>query len=337
MVELEYPWLAAAIRGLPAVLPSALLIRGQVGVGKNALASLLARSILCESGETRPAGGCGACTACHLFAAGTHPDFRKVEPVSDEDDSVESSQSDATRRSKRRKYVIPVSAIRDLADLVGASAYRGMGKVVMISPAEAMNPNAANALLKMLEEPPAKSHFMLVSHQPQKLPATIVSRCFQLPMRAPAMQVALQWLRQKDARNSELALSMAAYAPLAAFGLLSDDAYWKARSELVQALAREPVDPFELAACAEQLEPAIVGNLLAMWIHDVLATQAGAGARFHCDNTRQIKRLAEQITAEQLCRWHDRVLEYVRAAYHPLNRRLALEALFTDYPGVAAS
>lgn len=335
MFNLEYPWLNPVILRLPPVLPDAVLIRGQAGVGKNALALALARGVLCEA-AAKTSEGCGACAACHLFAAGTHPDFRKIEPTS-EDEEPGADGAMTAGRGKRRMKLIPVPAIRDIVDFVGASPYRGTGKVIVISPAEAMNPSAANALLKMLEEPPSKTFFMLVCHQPHKLPATILSRCFQLPVRTPAIQQSLQWLRSRGGPRSELALSMGAYAPLAAAELLDDEAFWQARTDLVKSLGSPHADPLELAGWAERLEPPTVGCLLGMWAYDIVATQAGAVPRFHRDSEAQIARLAKITTPERVCQWNERVLDYARAAYHPLNRRLALEALFANYPGIASA
>jgi len=93
----------------------------------------------------------------------------------------------------------------------------GTNKVVLISPAHRMNINAANALLKVLEEPPTNTVFILVSDRPDLLPATIRSRCSTIGFRTPARPLAISWLSERlDDTNVELALNVAGGAPLQA-------------------------------------------------------------------------------------------------------------------------
>lgn len=335
MLIKNIPWLSQTVKALPEVFPQATLIFGQVGLGKAALASELAQSVLCEGNHVL-GGFCGACAACHLFNAGTHPDFRLLEPDSADNDSGDAT-TEAPVKFKRKKTQIPVSVIRDLLDLVSRTPYRGRAKVILISPAEAMHTSAANALLKMLEEPPSQTHFMLVSHQPHRLPTTIKSRCFRVPVAMPASELALQWLAQHaDDKRAELALAMAGYAPIAALNLLEDAEFWEVRDKLVRRLG-EGGDVLELAAYAEPMEPNRVAGLLAMWVYDLLTSQVGAAPRYHGDQAAAISRIARKISAEAVCVWHDRVLDYGRAAFHPLNRRLSLESLFAHYPGSTLS
>lgn len=333
MLIKDIPWLSMALEHFPESYPHATLIYGQAGLGKARLATGMAQSILCE-GDHALGEACGTCAACHLLSAGTHPDFRLVEPASAENDSADANAETVTK-SKRKKTQIPVSAIRDLLDLVSRTPYRGRAKAILISPAEAMHSSAANALLKMLEEPPPQTHFLLVSHQPHRLPATIKSRCFRLPVMMPTSDLALNWLAQHiDDKRNELALAMAGYAPMAALNLLQDTEFWDAREKLMRRLG-EGGDVLELAAHAEALEPNKVAELLAMWAYDLLAIQAGAVPRYHSDQAAALSRIAARVSGEALSNWHDRVLDYGRAAFHPLNRRLSLESLFAHYPGAA--
>ena len=140
--------------------PQALLIAGRRGLGKRALALHFARALLCEA--PRPGGdACGVCPGCVYMAAGAHPDMRLIEPsLTDEEGNV--TVVDA----------ITVDRIRELTAFTQLSTHRHRAKVAVIAPAEAMNAAAANALLKTLEEPPAATYLMLVSHQSARLPAT---------------------------------------------------------------------------------------------------------------------------------------------------------------------
>jgi DNA polymerase III subunit delta' len=329
----QLPWLAELPALLPATLPHAMLIRGQAGLGKRQLAVALAQGVLCENADAGPGEPCGNCAACHLLAAGTHPDFRLLEPESAEDDPEEAG-GEAPAKAKRKKTQIPVSAIRGLADVVSRTAYRGRAKAVVISPAEAMHPSAANALLKMLEEPPPATHFILVSSQSHRLLATIVSRCFQLPVRTPAADLALVWLRQQNAdERAGLALAMAGYAPVAALQLLQDADFWAFRDRLVRRLGESP-RVLELSELAEAIEPARVAGILGMWAYDMLSVSAGGEPRYHNDQSRAIDRAVRTVRATDIAVWQDRIAEFARAANHPLNRRLSLESLFGHYPGI---
>ena len=140
-----------------------MLISGPQGIGKRVLAQALARALLCEA-PTAGGGACGNCAGCRYAAAGQHPDLRIVEPVEIDDDEVKPVEW------------ISVDRIRALIRWSEITSHRGAAKVAVIVPAERMHAAAANALLKTLAEPPADTYFMLVSHAPGRLPATIVSR-----------------------------------------------------------------------------------------------------------------------------------------------------------------
>ena len=106
----------------------------------------------------------------------------------------------------------------------------------MLYPAETLNVNAANALLKSLEEPPPNTRFMLVAHRPSYLPATIISRCQQIVLPTPAVPVAEQWLREQGIAEPALSLAQTGNAPLAALAL-DDGAFWQQRKSLLAGLA----------------------------------------------------------------------------------------------------
>ncbi len=134
-------------------LASAYLFAGPDGVGKRRLAEALTAVLLC--GRT-PA--CRTCPACHKLASGTHPDRIEVRVPED-------------------KKEIPVSEIRALQLRMPYSPHEGQRRVVLVLDAENLSTAAANALLKTLEEPPARTHFVLTSSAPHSLLPTVRSRC----------------------------------------------------------------------------------------------------------------------------------------------------------------
>ena len=143
------PWLDAARQQIVLALgagrlPHALLLQGQPGLGKAALADWIARLARCEAPA---AGPCGSCTSCRLHAAGTHPDLRRVGLLED------------------RKQ-IAVEDVRELIASLSLKSYRGRRKVAIIDPADALNASGANALLKTLEEPSGAALLVLTVARP---------------------------------------------------------------------------------------------------------------------------------------------------------------------------
>ncbi len=183
-------------------LPHALLITGPRHTGKNRFARSLCELLLCDA----PTAGhsCGDCRACALLAAGSHGDFRRLEP-------------------EKKSRWIKIDQVRAALDFTFKTAAFGRRKVLLITPAETLNINAANALLKCLEEPPAETHIVLVCHRLQGLPATIRSRCQLLKLPSPQPQAAKAWLAaQIGDVEAETALAAADGRPLLGLQLHRD-------------------------------------------------------------------------------------------------------------------
>lgn len=334
MEEISLPWIAAPLARLPARianLPGALLLSGQAGLGKRTTALFLARAILCESGRDG-LGACGACASCHLIAAGNHPDLRLVELATEEAQAGEAEEG--TAAAKKPSKQISVDRIRALGEFVTTTAYRGRAKAILIAPAEAMHPAAANAVLKILEEPPGNSYFLLVSHRPDRLLATIRSRCFQLPFALPAPELALDWLKGRGMEQPELALAQSGYAPLAAVERAESPDYWAQRTALLEVLSRPGFNPVAAAERAEPVDGPVLAGLLQQWAYDIAAIQSGGKVRYHLDFRAALETIARQAPRPALMAWYDIVMQYGRVSQHPLNKRLAVESLLSRYPGL---
>ena len=210
-------------------LPHALLLHGPRGVGKLALAERVAQLLLCEHAEPaqRP---CGRCDGCRWYLGGNHPDFRRLEPeaiakLPPPVEEEEGSEAPA-RRTKQPSLYILIEQVRELASFLNVSSHRGALRVAMVHPAEDLYPNAANALLKSLEEPPSGAIFILVSHRPARLLPTVRSRCVAVPVPIPPRDVALAWLSSQGVTNAERWLAFAGGAPLQALQYAADAAAW---------------------------------------------------------------------------------------------------------------
>jgi DNA polymerase-3 subunit delta' len=323
------PWLravAAAMVAERARWPHALLIAGPRGVGKRLLALHLARALLCEA--PRPDGGaCENCTGCNLVMRGTHPDLRLIEPIAYDDDG-NANPVDA----------ITVEPIRDLIDFALLSSHRGRAKVAAIMPAETLNGAAANALLKTLEEPPAGTYLLLVTHQPGRLPATIVSRCRRLPIAHPDAAVAAAWLAEFQVAHAELLLAQAGGAPLLALQFAHADVQ-RGRESLLAELARpERLSPVAVGARLDALprdqrkaELAAVVSWLLTWVADLAAVASGGEPHFHPDRRAALAELAGRVARVPLFRYHQMLLRQRALLAHPLQPRLVSEALLFEY------
>ena len=178
-------------------LPHALMLTGSSGIGKHEFAHHLIASLICES-TLENGTACGKCKYCQLLEAGTFPDYVRV--------SIDEDRSSIT-----------VDDIRELIAKLHLTRHFDTYKIALIEHAEQMNTNAANALLKTLEEPPEMTLIVLVTSQPLSLPATIRSRCQLVNFHPPGHDQALNWLNsQADEVDWEPLLRVAQGAPIQA-------------------------------------------------------------------------------------------------------------------------
>jgi DNA polymerase-3 subunit delta' len=248
-----HPWnrpILDSLRTRLERLPHALLVHGARGIGKLGLAERIAQMLLCEQPQAaqRP---CDACDACRWFLAGNHPDFRRLEPEALMKEPEEGTEEEgAPKKSKQPSLVIKIEQVRALADFLYVGSHRGKRRVALVHPAEDMNPNAANALLKGLEEPPPAAVFVLVSHRPARLLPTIRSRCIPVPVPVPAADAARAWLAEQGAKDPDRWLAYAGGAPLEALTYVSDAAAY----ERVMRSPAPVEDRDELERLAEALQ-----------------------------------------------------------------------------------
>ena len=183
-------------------LPSSMLFVGKPGTGLPNLCMELAGMLLCEeANDGRP---CSVCNSCHIFAHGVHPDLHVIS-TEEAEEICDSRFRDHSKRYTNLDYakkvrktslrsIITVDQIRAVTDALNNSAGIGSTKICLIYPAETLNLNAANALLKSLEEPTGRTYYLLLSSFPGNLPATIRSRCSRINLDNPTNDESIEWL-----------------------------------------------------------------------------------------------------------------------------------------------
>lgn len=314
MTEAPYPWQQAQWRTLmerlrAGRLAHGLLLYGPAGTGKEAFAERLAYALLCR--QPRADGApCGTCQACALNAAGTHPDLARVHP----EDS---------------KF-IRVDQIRALSARLSVTSQLGGYRVAVIAPAQRMNAEAANSLLKTLEEPGADTVLLLVSSQPARLPATIRSRCQRVAFPLPPADVAAGWLRDCGHDEDPAALlALADGAPLAALQLAQEGgaAQRQALLEDLEALLLRQQDPVQLAAKWQGLELEQGLRWIGSWTSDMIRLQAVAAPPHLSSGGRseQLAALARRLPAEAWFAQLDRVGEARRLLHTAVSPQAILE------------
>jgi DNA polymerase III subunit delta' len=307
-------------------LPHALLLRGRAGIGKHAFALELAQTLLCSApnlnAQTEQA--CGVCPSCVWFKEGGHPDFRLISP--EEADESE----DAPKKKASKKTQIAVEQIRQLIDYLSLSSHQVNSKrVILISPAETLNSASANALLKVLEEPPANTLFLLVASQPQRLLPTILSRCQVIDMLLPARNDALSWLASQGVKNAENTLDYAGGSPLLALQMYEEG---ELSANLVKNLALgAKLEPFTCAPLflSVGMERAI--ETLQKWVFDLLAYRFSYTMRYHAQQGSALQALCKSVNLRSLINFQDKLLEAKKTAYHPLSNEVQLENILLQY------
>lgn len=255
--------LAGAVRAQR--LPPALLFAGPAGVGKKALALAVGRACLCEA--ARATGEpCGTCRACDRARRGLHPDLVFIEPAT--------------------ANAIKIDQVRDAVREIGSRPFEGAARAVVFDEAHLLTEEAANALLKSLEEPPATSHVVLVTGSPQALLPTIRSRCQALTFGPLPFSVVEGFLRERGGLSAEEARLRATLADgsLGAALALESEAYRGVREQALSLLEAsvaggsilDRMDVAETLAESETFEATL--TTLRSLLRDVAAVGAGAPA-----------------------------------------------------------
>ncbi len=314
------PWQQAQLKALLQQRGHALLLTGPSGLGQYALALALASAWLCEHANGQ--GACGQCESCHAISVRTHPDLCVLMP---ETLSLElgwpldeKTQDKIDKKEIKASRLIRVEAARGAVAFTQYTRSRGHTKVVLIYPAERMNLEAANTLLKTLEEPVGAVRFILATEAAHQLLPTIRSRCQSHALVWPDPGDALAWLQATsgaDAATAEVWLSAAGGRPddalaWAQAGLAADT--WH---RLPRAMAKGDFSAMADWGPARQLE---VQQKLC---HDLMAVAAGGAPRFF--NAAHLPRAPQMLA---LASWSRELTQSARSVEHPFQAPLMLDA-----------
>ena len=281
------------------------------------------------------------------MSLGHHPDLQTIRPeavalaegAEAEDGEAEGEEAaDGQAESEKRSTRAPsreirIGQIQALIESLSIGTHRQGRRIALIYPAESMNLFTANALLKILEEPPADNHVLLISDTPERLLPTILSRCQKVVLPAPALADAHQWLAGQQVEDPEDWLSEAGGAPLSALrAARADGAILEARQTLLEGLARgSRCNAQTLAERLTKTERPVVVTWLQRWVWDCLACRLGARIRYYPKHQVAIAALARQLDPVELARFARELSATRRAAEHPLNARLFFEDLLLRY------
>jgi len=292
----------------------AMLFTGPDGVGKFTVAKILAAGILCENHDQGEA--CGICSSCRMLVRGAHPDLYQLSP--------EGSS-------------IKIDQIRSMQREMAMSPFHSQKRVCIIETAETMTEQAANSLLKVLEEPPAYLAFILTSSQRYRLLDTVISRCRLFPFQPVSPDLIADTLINKGIESKKaLAAARLSGGRIGAAHTFAAIGGLDARDKAVAILSRLSADKsqnlLDIAAALYEKEDKAAAQLmphLSMLIRDlaVLKTAQPQPLVFNIDIIEQLALLAKNWSEDALSSSYAGLRQAERALAGNANARLTSEAL----------
>lgn len=329
-------------------LPHALLFTGPAGLGKRSLAEALAARLLCDAPQ--PDGhACGRCEPCQWRLAGNHPDLMRVMPAAELAAERADGEAEAPVREaggKAASAQIVIEQIRELQAALSITGHHGARRVVVLDPAESMNPFTANALLKLLEEPPAGCVFLLLSSAPRRLLPTIRSRCQQWHFARPAQAELAHWQAQADAQTRAL-LALGGGMPLAAERLAAAGGAALLARFVRDLSGLQAADVLRLAGQWESWlkskEASAAGfglpelsDWMQRWVSDLAMLRMGGRVRFFPAQESVLAALASRMSVAAASGCYNELVQIHKASRHPLSLRLVLEDMLMRYARATA-
>jgi DNA polymerase-3 subunit delta' len=309
-----YPWLQAYWHQLSRYqqqdrLPNAMMLVGDKALGLSAFATAFAQRTICLS-VTANGAACGVCDSCLLFNAGNYPDFFHIAP--------EEGQS-----------TIKIGAIRELIESLALSNQYAKPRIVIIDPADAMLHQAANSLLKTLEEPSENTCLVLIAEKPSKVSATIRSRCQLITVKDIDLSQATSWLEAEGCDQAEQYLNLANHLPLLAYDLWKKQAL-AARVEIFndfKAMLNGRLDPLLFAEKCFALKELPVLKWIMSWLTDAtkVAFEPNNMCLMNPDLKDGLKVLIEKLHLNNTHGLLDKLAMLISLESSQLNQQLLLE------------
>jgi DNA polymerase-3 subunit delta' len=302
-------------------IPQALLFTGAEGVGKRTAALAFAMALNCGSGGERP---CGSCTGCRKIAAGRHPDVHQLAPAG---------------------AMIRIEPVREFCRVLALRPYEAPMRVGVIAEAHALNPAAANALLKTLEEPPGETVLILTARQPEELLPTIVSRCQHLrfkPLARRHLAAILERAYGFEPREAEAAAEIAGGSVTQALALKAKRRLERRDWIASELSPRRPKPAAWALAMAERLArdpeetPADL-ELIALWLRDLAVARLDPDRIGRPDRREEILADAAGLPPDFPVQAYAALEEARRRIAARGNVRLTLEALLVKIKNLAAA
>jgi len=323
MMHSIYPWLKDAWIAIHQnnKLPHALIFKGKEGIGKHDFAMTFAKSYLCQT-QLPNYLPCEACPSCNWFPD-SHPDFKHIAPIDSEDD-------ESSKRKTVRKKNIAIHQIRELSEYLELSAHQEKGKrIVLIEPADSLNQSASNALLKILEEPPENTLFILVTSQTQRLIATIRSRCQLLDLRGPSLEEARLFLDGQKIVHDESLLSFTGGSPFSAMKELENQSERNVITQLLSQGHKIDITKINYTILTQGLDWTV--NMIQKWAFDLLLSFHTQQSYYFKKEEARIYSQAKQLNLDALLLFTNELNELKKIASHPLNQELQLQNIFVKY------
>lgn len=318
-----------------ARVPGSLLFTGETGIGKKLFALELAKSLNCRSRIGVEA--CDQCSSCRRISNSTFPPFGK-----DEDDKARLIWSEHTDVAMARPYkqIIRVPVMRELEREANFRPFEGVARVFIVEDAEYMNDQAANALLKTLEEPPATSHLILTSTNPMALLATIRSRCQMIRFAPIAVSEVEKFLiEQQNTAPKDAALLARTSGGSIGRALAADVGEYRERRQAMLSVLRALTisgnraallrSAEELAAARDRADYERSLDVLESLIRDAWALALGDQPESITNNdlAGELRRMAGELTSKRAQTWLMQIEELRGALEVNLNRKIASDGL----------
>ncbi len=293
-------------------LPHALLFSGIDGIGKQTTAKAVAMVLNCL--KPQGSSACHRCPSCRRLLSGNHPDLIIVKPD---------------------KTFIKIDQVRSLRKRLMFAPIEGGRRLIIVNDSHAMNPEASNAMLKMLEEPPGNTHIVLTVAQTSDLLPTILSRCQHVPFRPLPAPLISEVLKERKGLDEDTATAMAILAKGSLGKALSAEkgAWLDWRRGLLENVGSLPeVSMHKLFGFAEalahdkdRLQDAL--DMIAVWFRDLLVCKCHPEKILNRDYSDEIARISSAFSVHDLLEKVGAVFAAQRAIARNANRQLALEVM----------